>query len=152
MLDFNYSDHYAGVVQSIAWRIELPAGSDDFFQQNGVLLQTDKDYRGTQRRIVRVRGMMVVEKTLPAIERDPSWTGVYTKDFSKDGVGIVSPIQWFPEEQVRLILPSFWLQTKVERCRKINRNCYEVGLSLIRRCDPDRAAFIHDGRFLKASD
>lgn len=149
MLDFDYSNHYASVVQAMQWQIQLPPTDEDFFSQSGLTKETTPDRRGTQRRNVRLRGLMVSEQALPSLKRDRQLVGVYTKDFSKDGVALISPVEWFPEESVRLILPSFWLSLKVERCIRLHSHCYEIGLSLSQRHDPDRAAFIHSGRFLK---
>jgi len=54
--------------------------------------------------------------------------GVYTKDVSRKGIGILSPIQLFPKERIQLQLPSgakYGLE--VVRCRRVAANCYECG-------------------------
>ena len=142
MLDLDYSIHYADLVGTTDWKIELPEDQKDFFLQSGIVSTVNPEHRASQRRIVRVRGLMILETRLPSIPRERQWLGVYTKDFSKDSCGLVSPMQWFPEEIVRLILPTFWLLLKVERCRRWNHHCYDVGLALLQRHDPNPNAFV----------
>jgi len=149
MLDFDYSKHFADIVQTISWDIKLPEDWSDFFEQSGVAPQIGPERRGNQRRLVRVRGLMCFDQPLPSIEREQRLFGVYTKDFSKKSCGLVSPIELYPEEEVRLILPTFRLKLRVAAARRRSQNCYEIGLILLNRFDPDRSAFISGGHFLK---
>lgn len=150
MLDFDYPSHYAELIESITWDIELPTGMSGFFAESGIAQELDPEKRGTQRRIVRMKGLMTIENALPMIQREHRFVGVYTKDFSKDGCGLISPIQWFPEETVRLVLPTFWLTLRVSCCRKLGDNCFHIGLQLLNRRNPERAAFIQAGKFLRS--
>jgi hypothetical protein len=149
MLDFDYPKHYAELINKVTWSIELPTQWTDYFGQSGLVDDKFPEKRGTQRRIVRLRGLLCVERALPAIPRDSHLIGVYTKDFSKDSCGMLIPIQLYPEEQVRLILPTFWLSLKVVRNKRETATCYDTGLQLLGRHDPDRSAFILGGNFLQ---
>lgn len=150
MLDFDYPIHYAGLIESINWNIQLPSALKGFFDESGIAEECSPEKRGAQRRIVRMKGALVIDRGLPMISREKRFIGVYTKDFSKDGCGILSPIQWFPEEVVRLVLPTFWLKLRVNCCQKLGNNCFQIGLELLNRRDPDRAAFIHQGKFVRS--
>lgn len=150
MLDFDYPSHYAGLIESIDWRIQLPSTMNGFFAESGIVEELDREKRQAQRRIVRLKGAMMIERALPMISRGNRFIGVYTKDFSKDGCGLLSSIQWFPEETVRLVLPTFWLTLRVHYCQKLGENCFHVGLKLLNRHDPDRAAFIRNGKFVRS--
>lgn len=149
MLDFDYSSHYAELIDAVDWKIELPADQSNFFSERGLVEQVNPQQQATQRRMVRTRGLMLMENDLPSMPRQRHWLGCYTKDFSRDGCGLVAPVQCFPDEVVRLVLPTFWLLLKVERCRRWNSSAYDVGFTLLQRNDPDRHAFIQNGRFLK---
>jgi len=150
MLDFDYPQYYAEVVRSTTWSIELPEYWSEFFEQTGIVAGKSVERREKQRRIVRTCGLLYIDAPLPAIPREPGPIGVYTRDFSNDACGIVSPIELYPDEEVRLVLPTFWLQLRVVRTHRKTSTCYEVGLELLRRHDPSRSAFIVGGRFMRA--
>lgn len=84
---------------------------------------------------------MLHEQGLPAIPRPAKCFGIYTGDFSHNGIGFLTPHQLFPEETVRILLPSFWMRIHVVRARRLGRCCFEIGGTLIRRCDPSEDAF-----------
>ena len=77
----------------------------------------------------------------PTLDISDSAVGIYTRDFSCAGIGLVSPIQLFPEERVRLVLPTFWLQMRIIRARRLNPLCYDIGGTLIRRYGATPNAF-----------
>ena len=99
------------------------------------------DERNNQRLKVRTHGVLWFDQSLPFLPRTMRPVGVYTRDFSRHGVGFLSPFEIYPEEHIRLVLPTFWLQLLVVRARRITSKCYEVGASLIRRHDPSLDAF-----------
>jgi len=136
-------------MNAIAWSLELPEHWTNFFTETGIVHSLNPEKSGKQRRIVRIRGFVFWEKMLPSVPRDQRPIGVYTKDFSKDACGLVAPLQLFPEERLRLLLPTFWLRLRVVRCVRQTASCFEVGLQLVSRHDPDSAAFmIGDESFL----
>ncbi|EMI53054.1 hypothetical protein RSSM_05518 [Rhodopirellula sallentina SM41] len=127
----------------------MPSAWDEFFSETGVVTNLDPERRGKQRRIVRLKGLMAIDQPLPSIARRKYFFGVYTKDFSKDACGVVTPFQLFPEERVRLVLPTFWLELRVVRCHRETKTCFDTGFELLHRHDPHRSAFISGGNFLK---
>jgi hypothetical protein len=141
MLDFDYPQHYAGLISEINWSITLPQTWCRFFEESGVLPSLPNDMRRSQRRAVRTFGLLRIDGTIPAITRSSALFGIYTKDFSKNAVGLISPIQLYPGERLRLILPTCWLSLEVIRCRRHNSTCYEVGAQLLHHHDPDESAF-----------
>ena len=147
MLDFNYPQHYAEVVRATEWKIDLPEAWEDYFHESGVALVNYCDQRQAQRRIVRTCGLLYFEKALPSFPRAFHPVGIFTRDFSKNACGILSPVELFPEEEVRLILPTFWLQLRVVRAYRHQANCFEIGLRLLHRNSPCRDAFVVGGRF-----
>ncbi|WP_236696355.1 PilZ domain-containing protein [Rhodopirellula islandica] len=150
MLDFDYPKHYAEVVRATDWEIDLPEAWSDFFHESGVAAVNYCDQRQAQRRIVRTCGVMYFEKALPSLPRAFHPIGVFTRDFSKNACGIVTPFELFPQEEVRLILPTFWLQLRVVRARRHQSKCYEIGMRLLHRNSPSREAFVVGGRFTEA--
>ncbi|MEO9594397.1 PilZ domain-containing protein [Rhodopirellula bahusiensis] len=147
MLDFDYPECYAEVVRATNWEIDLPEDWEDFFLETGVAPMNYRDQRQTQRRIVRTCGLLYFEKSLPSLSRDLNPLGIYTRDFSKSACRIISPIELFPEEEVRLILPTFWLQLRVVRVSRHRSNCFEIGMRLLNRNSPSRDAFVLGSRF-----
>lgn len=141
MLDIDYPTQFSDVIQSTECEIELPIEWSDFFDQRGEAPSFADDQRKHRRMIVRTHGMMWFEECLPSLPRELSGTVIYTKDFSRQGAGFLSPFEVYPEEILRLVLPTFWVRLHVVRCRRITSKCYEVGAELIERSDPSPDAF-----------
>jgi len=62
------------------------------------------------------------------LKRGDTTIGGYTKDISRQGVCLLSPLQLLPKERVKLTLPNgaaYSLQ--VVRCRRVFDNCFECG-------------------------
>lgn len=53
---------------------------------------------------------------------------VYTKDISRQGICILSPVQLFPKQRARIRMPNgadYLLE--VARCQRIDDHCFECG-------------------------
>jgi hypothetical protein len=143
MCDSDYSVRFAESIQSVDWDIELPIVWQDYFDEKGELPSYAEDARSNQRLRVRTHGIMWFESGLQFRPRTDRPIGIYTKDFSRQGFGFLSAIQLYPEEMLRIALPTFWLQVRVSRVRRITSKCYEVGTKLTHRHDPSMSAFEH---------
>lgn len=141
MLDKDYPTQFGELIHAVPWDIELPIQWIDYFEQRGEVPSFPSDARSNQRLKVRTHGAMWFEKSLPMCPRQGKPIGVYTKDFSRHGIGFLSPVELYPEECVRLVLPTFWTRLRVMRARRITSHCYEIGTLLMGRHDPDVAAF-----------
>ncbi len=141
MLEEYYSEQFRELVDSLEWEIELPIEWRDYFDVRGQIPSFVDDERNNQRLRVRTHGVLWFDQSLPFLSRTIRPVGIYTRDFSRQGVGFLSPFEIYPEERVRLVLPTFWVQLLVVRTRRITSKCYEVGTSLIRRHDPTSDAF-----------
>lgn len=148
MLDERYSAQFYELTSSIDWDIELPIEWKDYFQDRGEMAIFADDERNNQRLKVRTHGVLWFDQALEFFPRTKEPLGVYTRDFSRNGVGFLSSIEIYPEEQVRIVLPTFWVQLRVVRARRITSRCYEIGTRLIWRHDPDPAAFLSTCPFL----
>lgn len=143
MLENDYSSRFGELIESIVWDIELPRDWADYFDQQGETQSFKGDVRTNKRMMIRTYGMMWFEKALPFCDRSTKPVGVYTRDFSRHGVGLLSPFEIYPEERIRVALPAFWVQLNVVRARRITGKCYEIGTELIQRNDPDPAALMN---------
>lgn len=141
MLEERYSKQFHELVSSIDWDIELPLEWADYFQDRGEVASYADDERNNQRLKVRAHGILWFEKGLPFCPRTKEPMGIYTRDFSRNGVGFLSPFQIYPDEQVRIVLPTFWMQLEVVRARRITSRCFEIGAKLKLRHDPSLDAF-----------
>ncbi len=142
MLEGDYSSRFSDLMQSVNWDIELPREWSDFFDQRGAVACFADDQRNNQRLKARTHGLLWFEKTLPFRSRESGMQGIYTRDFSRHGCGFLMPLEPFPEEQVRIVLPTFWVRLCVTRVRRITSKCYEIGATLLQRNDPDLQAFM----------
>jgi hypothetical protein len=141
MLDFDYTERLNSLIQSMNWQIRLPPIWSNYFEETGESVPLPKDQRQNRRMKVRSLGLMVYEKPLPSVPREPCPVGVYSKDFSRKGCGFLSPVPVYPEETVLLILPTFWLRLVICRCRRVGASCYEVGGELLAQAPPSEKAF-----------
>ncbi len=142
MLEDDYSTRFAELIESIGFDIELPIEWSDYFEQRGEVASFVEDQRTNQRLMIRTHGLMWFDQSLPFLSREDRVFGVYTRDFSRLGCGFLTPFELYPEERVRIILPTFWVQLHVVRARRITSKCYEIGASLLHRNDPHMRAFI----------
>jgi hypothetical protein len=53
---------------------------------------------------------------------------IYTKDASPKGVALLTPVQIYPQERVKLVLRDHpTMDLELRRCRRLAANCYECG-------------------------
>jgi hypothetical protein len=141
MLDSDYPTQFGDLIHSVSWDIELPLEWKDFFEERGEVPSYIDDDRSSQRIKVRTHGIAWIERSLPFKPRSAEPFGVYTRDFSRNGTGFLCPFELYPEERVRIVLPTFWCRLHVMRTRRITSKCFEIGASLTSRRDPSMEAF-----------
>ncbi|MEM1225775.1 MAG: hypothetical protein AAGJ40_08750 [Planctomycetota bacterium] len=150
MLDFSYPEYYTDLVRRTPWSVSLPGEWEGFFQESGVAPLPFGEHDARQRRIVRTSGLMAFVTPLPALRRTSSVVGIYTRDFSRDACGLLTSMELYPEEIVRVFLSTLCLQLRVVRCTRHNDQCFEVGAAIIHRLETDRAAFSLNGKMITA--
>jgi len=141
MLDGDYQRLLGTIMSSLSQQIRLPPEYEDFFTQTGPTAPYPNDMRSSARTRVRTHGVLLPESPLPAFPRDPEPIAIYTADFSKTGFGFVAAEQFYPGEDVRILLATFWMQVKIRRCRRLGESCYAAGGTLSCRHDPSPEAF-----------
>lgn len=141
MLEIDYSTQFNQLIEQIAFDIELPIEWKDYFDQRGEVTSFAEDERNNKRLKIRTHGVMWFDHSLPAYPRPENPVGIYTRDFSRQGSGFLSPFELYPEEKVRVLLPTFWVQLHIVRVRRITSKCYEIGAFLQNRYDPSMDAF-----------
>ena len=141
MLEKDYSEQFCELIKSVDWEIELPVEWSDFFQETGENSSYAEEERNNQRLKVRTHGLLWFERSLSFCPRTKDPVGIYTRDFSRHGIGFLAPFQLYPSEEIRVVLPTFWLKLEVVRARRITSRCFEIGSSLILQREPDLEAF-----------
>jgi hypothetical protein len=140
MLEDDYLSRFGQLIQAVPWEIVLPRDWTDYFEQRGEATVYDRDARASKRLLARTYAVLWFQNTLSFCHRSPQPVGIYSRDFSRQGVGFLAPMQLFPEEQVRIALPTLCVDVKVTRARRITSHCFEIGTVLLNRHDPDPAA------------
>jgi hypothetical protein len=115
---------HAGNVTDATWdtadkitRLTIP--EVEFLAHAGATPPTYTSRRSYHRFYFRGKGLLV---------RRRETLGVYTTDLSRKGLGLLSPIQLFPMERVKLQLSDGReCQLEIVRCRRLDRDCYECG-------------------------
>ena len=142
MLEVDYSQRLNDLFAQVQWDIQLPDELSDYFANNGeASMSFPTDERSNQRISIRTRALLWSEVALPFRPRNSAPHGIYTRDFSRTGSGFLSAIEFFPEEELRVILPTFWVRLRVARVRRLGNCCYEVGTTLLQKYAPSDEAF-----------
>ncbi|EMI15655.1 hypothetical protein RMSM_07420 [Rhodopirellula maiorica SM1] len=124
------------------WDIQLPVELSDYFASNGEASNSfPTDERSNQRISIRTRGLLWSDVALPFCPRPNRPIGIYTRDFSRTGAGFLSSVQFFPEEELRVVLPTFWVRVRVTRVRRLGEACFEIGTILLHKYSPSLDAF-----------
>jgi PilZ domain-containing protein len=106
---------------SVSIIVQLPESmSPGFFAKQGPMpVHHDDNKRGFHRHYMRGKAIL---------KRGETTLGTYTKDISRKGIGLLSPVQLMPLERVDLLLPNgTQLHLEVARCRRVEKNCYDCG-------------------------
>ncbi len=141
MLDFDYSARLRELTHAIDWNIRLPPEWDDFFDEKGVAAPCHNDRRRHQRLKARTPALLWFVQPLPAFPRSDQPIGIFTRDLSRRGLGLVTPIALYPAEIVRVVLVTFWVEVRVANCRRVNDACYIVGTELVAQYPASPEAF-----------
>ncbi len=121
MLDVSHASDISELWEELSLKAALPGSQADFFSKTGS--KADHGQREFDRHYLRCQAI---------VRRELETFGVYMKDCSRAGMGLVSPVQLFPRERIQL-----WLKTErsytleVIRCRRLCANCYECGAIFI---------------------
>ncbi|MEM8866523.1 MAG: PilZ domain-containing protein [Planctomycetota bacterium] len=100
----------------------LPQEPDEFFDLAGPMPAGYEDQRSFRRFYLRQRAIMHLGK---------SYYGIYVKDISRQGIGMLSPIQLLPLDRPTLILAGGKkVAYRIMRCRRFAKHCYEIGAEL----------------------
>lgn len=141
MLDTAYSKQLEQLIHQVDWDIELPFEWQNYFDERGEIPSFANDDRSSQRLKVRTYGVMWFESIHQFCARSSEPVGIYTRDFSRQGSGFLCHFELYPDEVVRLALPTMWVRLRVVRVRRLTSKCYEIGTRLISRHDPSGEAF-----------
>ncbi|MFG0262633.1 MAG: hypothetical protein ACF788_09610 [Novipirellula sp. JB048] len=142
MLEVDYPQRLSSLIERVSWDIQLPEQWPDYFAGNGETSPAfPGDERSSQRVSIRTRSLAWAEVALPFRQRANDPIGIYTRDFSKTGSGFLTPIEFYPEEELRIVLPAFWVRVRVVRSRRIGQRCFEVGARLLQKYAPSSEAF-----------
>jgi hypothetical protein len=135
MLDPGNLNELNRVLASLEDRIELsPAERLIYFHADpGAPPPKQDDRRRFPRRQLRMRAVMDLRQTLPAIERERALHCVYLRDISRTGIGFLHADELFPGEECRLWLPQKELHVNVVLCRRQGPRCFVIGA---RFCQP----------------
>ena len=117
MLDISHAATIADVWNGLEIRADLPGGPEDFYGKSGT--KPSHDMREFDRHYLRCEGI---------VRRELETFGVFMRDCSRAGMGLISPVQFFPRERIQLWMkPERSYTLEIVRCRKIKENCYECG-------------------------
>ncbi len=130
-IDFDQRRH---LIEQIPCRVQVPLEWERLYEVEGYATSHLNEFRAGMRYRVLRRAALQLYGELPAYPRTTSLSGALVQDFSNRGMGLLYHEQLFPDERVRVLLPSISLDGTVVRCRRRGPECYELGLVLDREC------------------
>jgi hypothetical protein len=127
-------DHRRQLIERIPCRVEVPPDLAELFEGEGYVSSYADEFRANFRyRAVR-RAVLQFCGNLPAFPRGGGMFGAIVQDFSRRGMGLLYHEQLYPDERVRVLLPSVSVDGAVARCRRCGPGCFAVGLQLDSEC------------------
>ena len=136
MLDQIDSLDFQDLLDHVPNRIQLTSTLEESLaSERGVMATTHYEGRRSARFRCFGNAFAKLVPFLMDLQEFETESFVIVRDLSKTGVGIISHQQLFPEQVVILYLEKFRLETKVARARKLGKNCYEIGLSIMGRIE-----------------
>lgn len=104
--------------------VQLPESMrDDFLEKRGPMPMHFENKRSFHRYYMRGKAIL---------NRGEANFGVYTKDVSRQGIGLLSPVQLLPLEKIRLELADgSVLNLEVSRCRRLEKGCFDCGTRFV---------------------
>lgn len=105
-------------------QVELPGSMcKGFFDKSGPMPLHHENNRRYNRYFMRVKAVLT---------RGDTSLDCFTKDLSRQGIGLLSPVPLLPLERVRLQFANgIVLNLEVTRCQSVDRNCFECGTRFV---------------------
>jgi hypothetical protein len=104
-------------------RTQLPEQLEAFLASRGPTPLHFDSRRAFHRFFLRHKAVLQWRKSVLAI---------YTKDISRRGIGILTPVQLLPKERVHLRLANGTeYPLEIARCRRVEADCYECGTRFV---------------------
>jgi hypothetical protein len=121
---------YRQLIEQIPCRLILPPRLAAALAETGYQQVAHVDERRAARYRVCVRTVLQIRQSLPAFPRQATAGGAIVRDVSRTGLAVIYHEQLFPQEIVRVWLPTRRLEGTVARCRRLGPRCFEVGVQL----------------------
>lgn len=101
-------------------------------QRNGMANTVSGDCRGAPR--FRTQGPAILSwiRSPEALQKPQATRQVIIRDISKNGVGLLTSTEWFPEQIARLQFAVGEMEIKIMRARRVGPGCFEVGARVLR--------------------
>jgi hypothetical protein len=121
-------------------QVNLPVPVEEFLEKVG---RTPRDW-DEQRRFSRFynRGfaLLAYEQTFPTLPRPAARFAVYTRDVSREGMGLLHSEQLFPRERMAIVMHDGVPRAfEVVWCRRVQERCYEIGARFVdAKPDPEQ--------------
>jgi hypothetical protein len=109
--------------------VQLPESLAHFADKHGPMPLHHENKRGYHRHYMRGKAIL---------KRGTTTLATYTKDISRQGIGLLSPVQLLPLERIELVLVNgSKLYLEVTRCRRVDKNCFDCGARFaLKNCNP----------------
>lgn len=101
----------------------LPVSPEEFFALMGPMPVKRDCHRAYERQYLRRKAV---------VKHAGESFGVYLQDCSRMGIGLISPVQFFPCARVQVCMDNRRIyELEIRRCRRLGERCYECGTIFI---------------------
>jgi hypothetical protein len=104
--------------KSIGSRTKLPCDAEEYFAPVGIAGTAGESRRQYLRVFMRQPAVFF---------RGEQCHAIYTKDASPKGIALLTPVQIFPTERIKLVMGKGAVELDLKRCRRVSEDCYECG-------------------------
>ncbi len=115
-------------LRDLPFNVQIPRSKLEALGKSGHAATIHNDQRRHVRFRQLERGIVRCGSTFPSIQRSSELTVCLVISLSREGVGLLYPMQLFPKERFALRMEgSKQMLLTVARCRKLGPNCFEIG-------------------------
>ena len=128
MLEQSSSTEFDSLVSSLPMRILLPSHLEEALERERGACETNPfENRTAVRFRCNGRAVMELKDSSSAYPSQDKRVIVIVRDLSRSGMGVISHQQWFPDQEVDILVENGVLTATVVRARRIASRCYEIG-------------------------
>ena len=131
MLGTKNEPNFSELINEHPLSLAIPPQVQLELRQRGPISTCDKDVRVAPR--FRCKGPAILEwiESPSGLPLQFPTTQVIVRNLSRTGFSVLADRQWYPEQIVKIYLPTAITTAKVVRARRLGSRCYDIGFRIL---------------------